>query len=262
MTLREVLCKTAASRSGLPGLDWALNPYRGCGHACSYCYAQDVTRFEMGRPWGETIEVKTNFVQMLARQLERRPEGTFGLGTVTDPYQPLEKDYRLSRGSLLELKRMGSPVSVLTKSDLVVRDLDLLSSWRGAEVGISIGIVDDGLARALEPGAPVPTRRFEALRHLSSEGIDAYVMAAPIVPGICDSEESLKTLVRRTADAGVRRIMWDKFNPKPIAQGRLRLAASRLSIDVGESNPSWIEAVSSVLRRECEQNHVELIDAF
>src|SRR5512137_1135841 len=124
MTVRLMECKSAVSPSRLPGLDFALNPYRGCSHRCVYCYAQDVTRFEMGKPWGEEIVVKTNIVAALKKQLEKKSQGVFGIGTVTDPYQPLEKEYELTRGCLSLLRRKGASVSILTKSDLVTRDLD------------------------------------------------------------------------------------------------------------------------------------------
>lgn len=262
MIVRKVLCKTAASPSGLPGLNWALNPYRGCGHACSYCYAQDVTRFEMGRPWGEVVEVKVNFVATLKKQLAKKPKGTFGLGTVTDPYQALEAEFRLSRGCLKELRTAGLPVSVLTKSDLVLRDIDLITGWDGAEVGVSIGIVDDDFASAIEPGAPRPSRRFDALRRLTESGVDTYVMAAPIIPGVCDSEGSLRTLVEKTAENGVKRIMWDKFNPKRIASPRLKRALSSLSVELTEADDAWIASVRSTLLDECRRNGVDLSDAF
>ena len=239
-----------------------MNPYRGCGHACSYCYAQDVTRFEMSRPWGEVVEVKVNFGQMLRKQLEKKPKGIFGLGTVTDPYQVVEKDYELSRGSLRELKSAGCPVSVLTKSDLVLRDLDILADWVGVEVGISIGVVDDELSSVLEPGAPRPGRRFAALQRLAEEGIETYVMAAPIIPGVGDSETSLRMLVGRTADAGVKRMMWDKFNPRPIAGSRLRRAMNSRSIELKLCDHAWVRSVRTILQRECRDAGLELLEAF
>jgi len=262
MEERKITCKNAASPSGLPGLAWALNPYRGCSHACRYCYAQDVTRFEMGRDWGEVVEVKVNFVQMLSKQLAKRPKGTFGLGTVTDPYQPLEKKHELSRGCLIELRRAGSPVSVLTKSDLVLRDVDILSDLEGSEVGMSLGSVDENISALLEPGAPSPSKRLDALRRLSAEGVDTYVMAAPIVPGLSDSEESLRALVRMTERSGTRRIIWDKFNPKPMAGARLRRALAAKSIELGKSDDAWRATVRGVLLDECRDSSIELLDAF
>jgi DNA repair photolyase len=262
IAVRKVLCKTAATRSGLPGLDWALNPYRGCGHACSYCYAQDVTRFELSRQWGETVEAKVNFVQILKKQLEKRPEGTFGLGTVTDPYQKAEKELELSRRSLSELRRAGSTVSILTKSDLVLRDMDVLSGWREVEVGVSIGVIDEGIASHLEPGAPSPRNRFEVLRRLSNEGTETYLMAAPIIPGVCDSVESLENMVRTAAGAGVKRIIWDMYNPKPIANIRLRNAMAKIRTEPKRADDQWVNHVREVLGSSCGEEGVELSDAF
>jgi DNA repair photolyase len=162
----------------------------------------------------------------------------------------------------MELRRMGSPVSVLTKSDLVLRDADILAGWGGAEVGVSIGTVDDEMASLLEPGAPPPSRRFKAIRELSNNGIQAYVMAAPIIAGVGDSEDSLKRLVRMTADSDVKRIMWDKFNSKPIAGSRLRAALGRQSIELGRADDSWIRLVRGTLRRECGESGIELLEAF
>ena len=216
----------------------------------------------MGRDWGEVIEVKVNFVQMLHKQLEKRPRGTFGLGTVTDPYQSLENEFELSRGSLGELRRAGSPVSVLTKSDLILRDLDIFSGWKNTEVGVSIASVDDEVCTLLEPGAPRPGRRLDSLRKLSEEGVDAYAMVAPIVPGVSDSEKSLRDLVRKVAETGTKRIMWDKFNPKPLAGARLRRTLADKSIEFGKIDGSWVSVVRGVLLDECKASSIELLDAF
>jgi DNA repair photolyase len=258
-----VKCKSAISPSRLPGLDWAVNPYRGCGHSCAYCYAQDVTRFEMARPWGDVIEVKTNIVSMLKRDLQKRPRGVFGIGTVTDPYQPLEREYELTRGCLRVLKGAGAHVSILSKSDLVLRDLDILAGWPDAEVGISIGCSNEQVASIVEPGAPSPDRRFLALRELNREHVRTYLMAAPIIAGLSDSEQALVELVRLARDAGVRRIMWDKFNPKPIAAPRLRECLSRAGAQSLRQETEIVASrVRSVLGRECARSEIELLDAF
>ena len=260
--VRQIECKIASSASGLPGLDRAINPYRGCSHACAYCYAQDVTRFEMSRPWGEVIEVKKNIVSRLRFELAKQAKGVYGLGTVTDPYQPLEKEYCLARGCLELLKRHEASISILSKSDLVLRDLDLLSGWDGAEVGVSIGTVDSDLAAWLEPGAPSPCKRFEALRTLSSAGICTYLMAAPIIPGISDSEDSLQELVARAHESHVRRIMWDKYNPKPVASSRLRRALDAHGFELKPFSMEQLNNTRSVLARECRRHGIELDDAF
>jgi DNA repair photolyase len=263
MDVRLVQCSTAAPPSRLPGLDWAVNPYRGCSHSCAYCYAQDVTRFEMGATWGSIVEVKVNIVQRLKKELSRKCTGVYGVGTVTDPYQPLEAEHELSRGCLSLLKRFGAQTSILTKSDLVLRDLDLLVDWPGVEVGLSIGTVDEGACSVIEPGAPAPGRRFEALRRLSDSGVGVYLMAAPIIPAISDSERSLHQLVEAADRSGVKRIVWDGWNPKPVARRRLEsaLACSGL-VDPKDLTGRANRRVASVLRDECGSRGLQLADAF
>lgn len=263
LTVRRIECKSALSISRLPGLDWALNPYRGCSHSCAYCYAQDVTRFELGRPWGEVVEAKINIASKLERELAKASGGVIGIGTVTDPYQPIEEEYRLTRHCLEQIARTSARASILTKADLVLRDLDLLCRMDGVEVGVSIGIHDESIASVVEPRAPSVKRRFEVLRSLSENGIDAYLMVAPIIPGIADSPESLRALIRDASAAGVKRVMWDRFNSKPMASARLRaaLAAGNLpKLRLWTSHES--EAARRVLSTECEMRGIQLLDAF
>lgn len=263
MEIRVVQCKTAASRSRLPGLDWAVNPYRGCAHGCSYCYAQDVTRFELGRPWGQVCEVKANIVDVLKKELSRGARGVYGIGTVTDPYQPVEERHQLTRGCLAVLKQKGASVSVLTKSPLVLRDLDLLRDWEGAEVGMSVGTMDTDVARVIEPGAPGPERRFEALRALSDAGVEVYLMAAPIVPGLSDADDMLKMLVAEARAANVKRIMWDMYNPRPAAVARMREALIAAGLEpLRRAGPSDVDRVRQVLTGACAEKGVELVSAF
>jgi DNA repair photolyase len=263
MAIRLVECKSAISLSRLPGLDWAINPYRGCAHGCRYCYAQDVTRFEMDREWGSVVEAKINIVSRLKRELEKGAKGVYGIGTVTDPYQPAEKEYELTRGCLVLLKRAKARISILTKSDLVLRDSDILSDWDGSEVGMSIGCPYDNVASVTEPGACPPSRRFAALARLSEAGIANYLMAAPILPGICDSDEAFEDLVQGATDAGVSRIIWDVFNPKPLAAARLKLALSSKGLTPrSPSGRSYAGTLRAILARQCSIHGIELIDAF
>ena len=264
LEVRPRECKRAASPSRLPGLDWAINPYRGCAHSCAYCYAQDVTRFEPSRAWGEVVEVKIGIVQNLKRELEKeRAEGVYGVGTVTDPYQPLEKEYELTRGCLALLKRNVASVSILTKSDLVLRDMDILRSWRGAEVGISIGCADRDVAKLLEPGAPTPDNRFRALQKLSEEGISVYLMAAPIIRGLSDSDGAIAELVRLTGESGVHRIIWDKYNPRPMASARMArvLSSAGLEMEVPHTSAD-AGRVRKVFLEECRRFGIDLEEAF
>lgn len=261
--VKHVKCRTALSVSKLPGLDWALNPYRGCAHGCLYCYVQDVTGFALDRPWGSAVEAKVNIVRQLKAELEKGVKGVVGVGTVTDPYQPAEAELELTRGCLALLKRYGTRISVLTKSDLVLRDMDLFEGWVGAEIGISVGCPDDGAAASLEPGAPSPGRRFAALARLSEAGLDTYVMAAPIVPSMSGSDSMLGDLVRRASEAGVKRIMWDGLNPKPVASQRMVSSMPSLKADLELSRSSaWSARVRIRLARECEERGLALVDAF
>ncbi len=209
------------------------------------------------------MEVRTNFVSKLEKDLKKSPHGVIGIGTVTDPYQPLEKEYELTRRCLVLLKEAGARISILTKSDLVLRDIDILTGWPDAEVGISIGCLDEQIASAVEPGASSPDRRFLALRELNDAHVNTYLMAAPIIPGLCDSEEALVELVRKAGGAGVRRIMWDKFNPKPLATSRLRICS--LQIDAHKLRPQAghdVARTQSILERECSHRGIVLENAF
>ena len=217
----------------------------------------------MDKEWGSVVEAKINIVSRLRKELEKGAKGVYGIGTVTDPYQPAEEEYELTRGCLVQLKRAKARVSILTKSDLVLRDIDVLSDWEGSEVGMSIGCPYDDVASVTEPGACPPSRRFAALARLSEAGIANYLMAAPILPGICGSKEALGDLVQRAAEAGVRRIIWDVFNPKPLATARLRLALSSKEFTLrNPSGQSDANTVRAILAHQCSVHGIELTDAF
>lgn len=265
MEVRHVECSVAAPPSRLPGLDRAVNPYRGCAHSCAYCYAQDVTRFETDRPWGDVVEAKVNIARRLKHELSRDAKGVYGIGTVTDPYQPLEEKLELTRSCLALLRRFGARASVLTKSDLVLRDIDLMRDWPGVEVGMSIACADDATAAVVEPHAPPPTNRFGALARLSAAGVDVYLMAAPIIPSLSGSRDQLESLVDAAHGSGVRRIIWDMWSPKPIASLRLREALDGVVAELAELAGSSRGARSSaeaVLASVCSDRGIQLVSAF
>jgi DNA repair photolyase len=217
----------------------------------------------MDKEWGSVVEAKINIVSKLKKELEKGAKGIYGMGTVTDPYQPAEREYELTRGCLVQLKRAKARVSILTKSDLVLRDSDILADWDESEVGISIGCPYDNVASVTEPGASPPSRRFAALARLSEAGITSYLMAAPILPGIGDSREAFEDLVQRAAETGVSRIIWDVFNPKPLATARLKLALSSKGFALrSPSGRSDADAVRALLAHQCTIRGIELMDAF
>jgi DNA repair photolyase len=202
---REVTVKTALTRvQGMP-FAWSLNPYTGCERACVYCYARDY-HARRGRDTGagfdREIDVKINFPELLAHELGRlRMRETVALGTATDPYQQCEGRYRITRRTLETLVGSPLPLVVITKGSMIVRDIDLLTKL-DAKVCVSIGTVSEELARTSEPHASPPKARLEAVRRLVSAGIDAGVLAAPILPGLSDSEESLDAVAAAAARSG------------------------------------------------------------
>ncbi|HEY6201666.1 MAG TPA: radical SAM protein [Candidatus Limnocylindria bacterium] len=202
---REVTVKSALTRvQGMP-FAWSLNPYMGCERACVYCYARDY-HARRGRDTGagfdREIDVKINFSELLTQELRRlRKRETVALGTATDPYQQCEGRYRITRRTLEALVASPLPLVVITKGSMVVRDVDLLSRL-DVKVCVSVGTVSEEIARISEPHASPPKARLEAVRRLVSAGIDAGVLAAPILPGLSDSEESLDAVAAAAARSG------------------------------------------------------------
>lgn len=176
--------------------DRSINPYRGCEHGCVYCFARPSHSFlglSPGLDFESKLTVKPNAAEMLAKELAQPgyEVRTMALGTNTDPYQPIERGYRITRGILEVLARTRHPVGIVTKSALVTRDIDLLAPMAAeglARVAISITTLDPKLARDLEPRAPTPAKRLETVRQLSEAGIPVTVMVAPIIPALNDEE--------------------------------------------------------------------------
>jgi DNA repair photolyase len=193
-------CKSALNRvQGMP-FSWSLNPYRGCVHACHYCYAR-ATHAHLGLNADEDFEtrifVKTNLPEVLRRELARpswRGESV-AIGTATDPYQPAEGRFRITRGALEALYAVRNPLTIVTKSTLVQRDIDILSALAPVarvRVHMTITTLDPALSRLVEPGTPPPAQRLATLRRLSDAGIPTGVSIAPILPGITDSAEAIE----------------------------------------------------------------------
>jgi DNA repair photolyase len=212
----EVEAKSIINR--VPGrslpFDWTINPYRGCVHACVYCFARPThTYLDMGagRDFETKIVVKVNAPDVLRRELAaKRWKGEpIAMGTNTDPYQRVEGRYGLMRGILEALIDYRNPFSILTKGTLITRDLDLLV--RAAEVttvsaAFSIGTLDEDVWRETEPGTPSPRARIEALRTLVEAGIETGVLIAPVLPGISDRPEQLRAVVEAALDAGASHV--------------------------------------------------------
>ena len=181
--VRHRQAKSLLSKSRIEGIDYCVNPYVGCSHGCRYCYAVFMKRFSGHQePWGTFVDAKINGVSVLERQLSKAPRGLVLMSSVTDPYQPLEQKLRLTRGCVEALARHDFPLQVLTKSPLVLRDIDLFSTLSAVEVGITLTTDDEKMRRLFEPHAPPIRERTGALRRLSQGGIRTYAFLGPILP--------------------------------------------------------------------------------
>ena len=209
VTYREVEVKSALNAVKGMSFDWSLNPWSGCAHKCAYCFARSYhARYReknVGSDFDSNIEVRVNIADVLRKELHRRREGSLAIGTATDPYQPIEGKYRLTRRCLEALVDYPMPTSIVTKGPLVVRDIDVLKRLdEKTEVTVyfSVPCVDEEIVRKTDPGTASPRQRLRALRMLREAGIDAAVLCMPVLPGISDSEESLDAAARAASEAG------------------------------------------------------------
>ena len=212
----EIKCASALNRvRGMP-FEWSLNPYKGCVHSCRYCFAR-AYHVKMGRDVGagfdRFIEVKANFVEVLRNELRRHPRGSVAIGTATDPYQPCEGKYQLTRRSLVALHESPMPATVITKSTLIVRDIDVIGdldrvAHERLRVCFSIPTPDLDVWKQIEPGTPPPAQRFRALKILRDAGVDAGVLCAPVLPGLTDRHASLERVAQAAVDAGATFFGW------------------------------------------------------
>lgn len=214
LPMRAKTILNAVNAPSMP-FDWSINPYRGCQHGCSFCYARSTHAF-LGEAADDTFQhrifYKDDAPSILRGQLQRmRARGKLpshvAIGTATDPYQQVEAKAKLTRGCLETLAEFGVGVSITTRSPLVLRDLDLLRAMPGASVNISLHTLDTRIWRTFEPSTPSPARRLECARTLTDAGVRVHAFMAPILPLLTDGEAETEALVQAIADAGVRHMM-------------------------------------------------------
>jgi DNA repair photolyase len=220
---REEPCRSALNHVSGMMFDWSLNPYMGCAHRCTFCYVRAFER-RADRPsgdrYGRSIRVKTNVVEVLRRELARprwRRE-TVVIGAATDPYQPAEGRYRLTRGCIEALADFATPLSIITRGPMIVRDIDVLAEAAAqAKVAVTFSIptLDHEIWSLTEPATAPPRQRLAALTRLVDAGIDAGVGMAPILPGLSDRPDLMADVVKAARDAGATSIWANVLNLRP-----------------------------------------------
>ncbi|MFL5709010.1 MAG: radical SAM protein [Chloroflexota bacterium] len=220
---REEPCRSALNKVTGMSFKWSLNPYTGCVHRCTFCFVRAFEK-RADRPfddrYGTSIRVKTNLVEVLGRELAR-PRWTHEqvvIGTATDPYQPAEGRYRLTRGSIEALAAARNPLSIITRGPLIVRDVDVLveaARYAPVAVTFSIPTLDPAVLATTEPGTAPPRQRLRALTALVEAGIEASVGMAPILPGLSDRPEQLADVVKAARDAGATSIWTNVLYLRP-----------------------------------------------
>lgn len=240
MKTNEVKCKSLLNSSKLAV--YCINPYVGCQHACSYCYANPITRrfSRHSEPWGEFVDVKVNAPEILKKEVPSRKSGQVFISSLTDAYQPLEKKYGLTRKLLEILLEEQFPVCIQTKSSLVTRDVDLLKRFNDAEVGFTITTLDDSVRKNFEPFSSPIKERLEALKLLQENGIRTYIFIGPVLPHLTDRD--LEEVVRTASELKVDYLWFDKLNLKP---GVWESMQKILEKSYPELLPSWREILFS-----------------
>jgi DNA repair photolyase len=188
MEIFETEAKEIFTKTSLPGADWVINQYVGCGHACEYCYARFMSRWRHRGTWGTWVEAKMNAPELVKG---RFVEGVVFMSSVSDAYQPLEEELRLTR-RILENMDKRIRLSILTKSDLVLRDLDILRQFEDVEIGFTVNSFTGAERERFEPGSVSTERRIEAMRNVKESGLRTFAFVGPIVPGLIDVAEVIR----------------------------------------------------------------------
>jgi len=194
----EIMAKSILQKSKLPESDYCVNPYIGCAHQCIYCYARFMGRFtgHAKEKWGEYIDVRTNSAELMKKEIKKigSPDDIIFLGSVTDVYQPIEIKYKLTR-QILEILKDNDAYTVLqTKSNLILRDIDILKQFKRCEVGFTITSLDDNIRKMFEPYSSNVESRLESLKNLKLAGIKTYAFIGPIIPNITNVDSILKRI--------------------------------------------------------------------
>jgi DNA repair photolyase len=264
MNIIETACKTALSTSKLPGLNYSLNPYRGCQHQCAYCYVPSVLRISREN-WNNTLTIKRNIPSVLAKELSHKKPGTIGISTVTDPYQPIEKKCQLTRYCLDQLLKKDFPISIQTKSSLILRDKELITQFSQAEVLVSIATLNENYKKILEPHASSIEQRIQILKEFSKTPVKTSVFYGPIYP---TTEQEVHQMMDIYTELNISRIFIDTFHMKP--------GIKNILINTTNSHPEFqkklldhlsqqeiaYDKVREIIRSRINDTQIQLVEAF
>ena len=241
----EINARHALGKSGMAELDYAFNPYLGCLHGCRYCYAIDMSPSEASSNWGRTVFVRKNIITLLEREARTYKRGIVGMSTITDPYQSVEMKFRVMPKAIEILSRNGFYVTIQTKSPLILKDIEILEKYRNnLDVGLTVTTIDRKVAALLEPYAPDPVKRLNALKKLTQRKIKTWLYLGPIVRGLNDNIEDIKKIVEFCAANGIR-IIYDSYQdfkgtlPYMVGTGYMK------------SDPEWWERLNLSIEKIC-----------
>jgi len=226
--LQDRLAKSALVKCHIPGIDYVINPYIGCRFACIYCYASFMGRFNGKKvgDWGEYVFPKTNIKEVLKKDIRtlknKGRDLEILMSTVTDPYQGVEAKYKLTRACLETLREYGFEgiMAILTKSDLVLRDVDILKQFKRSVVGVTVTSTNDSISRYFEKYAPPAKIRIQTLKTLNAEGISTYAFIGPLLPHFVSQTDELEKIFKEIANAGTRDVFVEHLNLAPYLRGR------------------------------------------
>jgi len=267
LIVREIKCKTLLNKSAIA--DYCINPYLGCQHGCRYCYAAGITlRLRRGREeWGSFVDVKINAIDVLKKEVEKNKAGRVYMSSLTDPYQPIEKKYELTRKILEILVSKGFAVTVQTKSNLVTRDLDLLSKNKINEVGVTIITTNSKVKEVFEPFSSSLEERLEALLLAKEKGLKTFVFFGPILPYLSDSnvEDALKKFKEYKVDY----VYVDRLNLRPMVWS---MVSKTIMLEYPElyeawrnvlfSESSYYEKIKEILLENSKKIGLELVFCY
>ncbi len=263
---KYVKVKSVISKSNLPDLDYAFNPYIGCTHGCLYCYARDYVSGkyrDVSRNWGTIVYVKENCVEVLKNELRRLRLGVIGVSTITDPYQHIEARLGLVRESIEVMLRYGFNVSIQTKSNLVLRDLDIIRKFKDrVDVGVTLTwLNNDSIMKYIEPNSVRPKERVKVLERLSNEGVETWIFYGPVIPLVNDGEELVKEIVSVAKDTNSK-VLIDKLRVRKWMYEIFRQVMNQrkvMSILSKAQDRKWWRNFLNKVLKICKENNVECI---